>query len=195
MGRQEHRLARPLDRTPHNTGIIRKTGERIGVQHEGAVLRVAPQRLQNEVHGGFSHPRPRTHDKCVLAGIAQDRGEVGGAVAGGQHDGGEMGGVDPQRRARARQSHQSRPHPESSPGAEARRARGPGTARATKSVAATRKKVNDDEANGIAQLEREGMQVVKKVNSTSFSDALKGPYANYAKEFGADKLAAIQAVK
>jgi tripartite ATP-independent transporter DctP family solute receptor len=66
---------------------------------------------------------------------------------------------------------------------------------AAKSVAATRKKVNDDEANGIAQLEREGMQVVKKVNSASFNDALKGPYANYAKEFGADKIAAIQAVK
>jgi len=66
---------------------------------------------------------------------------------------------------------------------------------ATKSVAATRKKVNDDEANGIAQLEREGMQVVKKVNSASFNDALKGPYANYAKEFGSDKIAAIQAVK
>jgi TRAP-type transport system periplasmic protein len=66
---------------------------------------------------------------------------------------------------------------------------------ATKSVAATRKKVNDDEANGIAQLEREGMQVVKKVNSASFNDALKGPYANYAKEFGAEKIAAIQAVK
>ena len=66
---------------------------------------------------------------------------------------------------------------------------------AAKSVAATRKKVNDDEANGIAQLEREGMQVVKKVNSASFNDALKGPYASYAKEFGADKIAAIQAVK
>ncbi|BDU58604.1 C4-dicarboxylate ABC transporter substrate-binding protein [Limnohabitans sp. MORI2] len=66
---------------------------------------------------------------------------------------------------------------------------------AAKSVAATRKKVNDDEANGIAQLEREGMQVVKKVNSASFNDGLKGPYANYAKEFGADKIAAIQAVK
>jgi TRAP-type C4-dicarboxylate transport system substrate-binding protein len=66
---------------------------------------------------------------------------------------------------------------------------------AAKSVAATRKKVNDDEANGIAQLEREGMQVVKKVNSASFNDALKVPYANYAKEFGADKIAAIQAVK
>ena len=66
---------------------------------------------------------------------------------------------------------------------------------ANKSVAATRKKVNDDEATGIAQLEREGMQVVKKVNSASFNDALKAPYANYAKEFGADKIAAIQAVK
>ena len=66
---------------------------------------------------------------------------------------------------------------------------------ANKSVAATRKKVNDDEATGIAQLEREGMQVVKKVNSASFNDALKGPYASYAKEFGADKIAAIQAVK
>ncbi|WP_310625580.1 TRAP transporter substrate-binding protein [Limnohabitans sp.] len=66
---------------------------------------------------------------------------------------------------------------------------------ATKSVAATRKKVNDDEANGIAQLEREGMQVVKKVNSASFNDALKGLYASYAKEFGVDKIAAIQAVK
>ena len=66
---------------------------------------------------------------------------------------------------------------------------------ANKSVAATRKKVNDDEATGITQLEREGMQVVKKVNSASFNDALKGPYASYAKEFGADKIAAIQAVK
>lgn len=66
---------------------------------------------------------------------------------------------------------------------------------ANKSVAATRKKVNDDEATGVAQLEREGMQVVKKVNSASFNDALKGPYANYAKEFGADNIAAIQAVK
>ena len=66
---------------------------------------------------------------------------------------------------------------------------------ATESVKATRKKVNDDEANGIAQLEREGMTVVKQVNGASFRDALKGPYANYAKEFGADRMAAIQAVK
>ena len=68
-------------------------------------------------------------------------------------------------------------------------------AAAALSVEATRKKVNDDEANGIAQLEREGMQVVKQVNGASFRDALKGPYANYAKEFGADRILAIQAVK
>jgi tripartite ATP-independent transporter DctP family solute receptor len=65
-----------------------------------------------------------------------------------------------------------------------------------KSVEATRKKVNEDEANGIAQLERDGMQVVKQVNSASFRDALlKGPAASYAKEFGADNIATIQAVK
>jgi TRAP-type transport system periplasmic protein len=66
---------------------------------------------------------------------------------------------------------------------------------ATKSVAATRKKVNDDEANGIATLEKDGMQVVRQVNTATFRDALKGPYANYAKEFGADRIAAIQAVR
>jgi tripartite ATP-independent transporter DctP family solute receptor len=63
------------------------------------------------------------------------------------------------------------------------------------SVAATRKKVNDDEATGVAQLEKEGMQVVRQVNSTSFRDATKPAYLNYAKEFGADRLAAIQAIK
>jgi tripartite ATP-independent transporter DctP family solute receptor len=66
---------------------------------------------------------------------------------------------------------------------------------AAESVKATRKKVNDDEANGIAQLEREGMTVVKQVNGASFRDALKAPYANFAKEFGADRMNAIQAVK
>lgn len=66
---------------------------------------------------------------------------------------------------------------------------------ATKSVAATRAKVNDDEANGIATLEKDGMQVVRQVNTASFRDALKGPYANYAKEFGAERIAAIQAVR
>jgi tripartite ATP-independent transporter DctP family solute receptor len=63
------------------------------------------------------------------------------------------------------------------------------------SVAATRKKVNDDEATGIAQLEKDGMQVVRQVNGNSFREATKSAYMNYAKEFGADRIAAIQAVK
>ncbi len=68
-------------------------------------------------------------------------------------------------------------------------------AAAKSSVAATRKKVNDDEANGIAQLEKDGMQVVRQVNGNTFREATKPAYANYAKEFGADKIAAIQAIK
>jgi len=64
-----------------------------------------------------------------------------------------------------------------------------------KAAAAQRKKVNDDEANGIAQLEKDGMQVVKQVNGESFRKAVAPAYQQYAKEFGADKIAAIQAVK
>ena len=46
-----------------------------------------------------------------------------------------------------------------------------------------------------AQLEKEGMQVVKQVNGESFRKAVAPAYAEFAKEFGADKIAAIQAVK
>ena len=60
---------------------------------------------------------------------------------------------------------------------------------------AQRKRVNDDEANGIAQLKRDGMQVVEKVDGESFRKAVMPAYANFAKEFGADRIAAIQAVK
>jgi tripartite ATP-independent transporter DctP family solute receptor len=66
---------------------------------------------------------------------------------------------------------------------------------AQKGGAAQRKKVNDDEANGIAQLKKDGMQVVEQVNGDSFRKAVAPAYANYAKEFGAEKIAAIQAVK
>jgi tripartite ATP-independent transporter DctP family solute receptor len=68
-------------------------------------------------------------------------------------------------------------------------------AAAQKGAAAQRKKVNDDEANGIAQLKKDGMQVVEKVDADSFRKAVQPAYTNYAKEFGADKIAAIQAVK
>ena len=64
-----------------------------------------------------------------------------------------------------------------------------------KAAAAQRKKVNDDEASGIAQLKKDGMQVVEKVDGESFRKAVAPAYAGFAKEFGADKIAAIQAVK
>jgi len=69
------------------------------------------------------------------------------------------------------------------------------TAAAQKSATAQRKKVNDDEANGIAQLKKDGMQVVEQVNGESFRKAVAPAYANFGKEFGAEKIAAIQAVK
>jgi TRAP-type transport system periplasmic protein len=64
-----------------------------------------------------------------------------------------------------------------------------------KAAVAQRKRVNDDENRGIAQLRSEGMQVVEKVDGESFRKAVAAAQAGYAKEFGADKIAAIQAVK
>ncbi len=69
------------------------------------------------------------------------------------------------------------------------------TEAAKKGAAAQRKKVNDDENNGIAQLKADGMQVVEKVDGESFRKAVAPAYAQYAREFGADKIAAIQAVR
>ena len=60
---------------------------------------------------------------------------------------------------------------------------------------AQRKKVNDDENSGIAQLEKEGMSVVRKVDGAAFRGALRDTYANYAKEFGADNIKKIQDVR
>lgn len=64
-----------------------------------------------------------------------------------------------------------------------------------KSAAAARKKVNEDEANGIAVLKKDGMQIVEKVDGESFRKAVAPAYAEFAKEFGAVNIAAIQAVK
>ena len=60
---------------------------------------------------------------------------------------------------------------------------------------AQRKKVNDDENSGIAQLEKDGMSVVRRVDGAAFRGALRDTYANYAKEFGADNIKKIQDVK
>ena len=49
---------------------------------------------------------------------------------------------------------------------------------AKKATVAQRKKVNEDEANGIAQLEKEGMSVVRKVDGQAFRDALRPVFAS-----------------
>ena len=66
---------------------------------------------------------------------------------------------------------------------------------AKKAAVAQRKKVNEDEDNGIAQLEKDGMAVVRKVDGQAFRDALREPYASYSKEFGADNIRKIQQFK
>jgi TRAP-type C4-dicarboxylate transport system substrate-binding protein len=60
---------------------------------------------------------------------------------------------------------------------------------------AQRKKVNEDENNGIAQLEKEGMSVVRRVDGQAFRNSLRDVYVNYSKEFGADNIRKIQDVK
>jgi tripartite ATP-independent transporter DctP family solute receptor len=62
-------------------------------------------------------------------------------------------------------------------------------------TAAQRKKVNEDEANGIAQLESEGMIVVRQVDAAAFVKALEPAYASYAKEFGAENIQKIRDFK
>ncbi|MDM0016486.1 TRAP transporter substrate-binding protein [Variovorax saccharolyticus] len=66
---------------------------------------------------------------------------------------------------------------------------------AKKAGAAQRKKVNEDENNGIAQLEKDGMKVTRKVDGDAFRAALKPAYAGYAKEFGADNIKKISDVQ
>jgi hypothetical protein len=68
-------------------------------------------------------------------------------------------------------------------------------ASAVKAAAAQRKRVNDDENTGIAQLEKDGMTVVRKVDGQAFRDALREPYISYSKEFGADNIRKIQDFK
>jgi len=66
---------------------------------------------------------------------------------------------------------------------------------ARKGAAAQRKKVNDDEDQGIAQLEKAGMTVTRNVDSAAFREAIKPAYVSYAKEFGADRIKQIQDVQ
>ena len=66
---------------------------------------------------------------------------------------------------------------------------------AKKAAVAQRKKVNDDEDNGIALLEKDGMSVVRKVDGQAFRDALRDTYTSYSKEFGAENIRKIQQYK
>ena len=66
---------------------------------------------------------------------------------------------------------------------------------AKKAGTAQRKKVNDDENSGIAQLEKDGMKVTKVVDAAAFREALKPANAGYAKEFGADNIKKIVDVR
>ncbi|MBC7648799.1 MAG: DctP family TRAP transporter solute-binding subunit [Vitreoscilla sp.] len=64
-----------------------------------------------------------------------------------------------------------------------------------KASIAQRKKVNDDENTGIAQLEKEGMKVIKTVDGQAFRDAVRPAYVAYGKEFGAENIKKIQDVR
>ena len=66
---------------------------------------------------------------------------------------------------------------------------------AKKATVAQRKKVNDDESTGIAQLEKDGMKVTRVVDGQGFRDALKPAYVSYAREFGAENIKRIQDIK
>ena len=68
-------------------------------------------------------------------------------------------------------------------------------AAAKSGAAAMRKRVNDDEARGLDILRKEGVEVTEKVDGAAFRKAIAPAYAGYAKEFGADNIRAILAVK
>ncbi len=62
-------------------------------------------------------------------------------------------------------------------------------------VAANRKRVNDDEASGIAQLKAAGVNVVENVDKGAFLKAVSPAYVGYMSEFGVDNIKKIQETK
>ena len=62
-------------------------------------------------------------------------------------------------------------------------------------AAAQRKKVNDDEAAGVAQLRSEGVNVVTEVDGAAFRAAMTPVMAEFAKKYGADNIKRIQDFK
>ncbi len=62
-------------------------------------------------------------------------------------------------------------------------------------AAAQRKKVNDDEAAGIAQLKADGMEVVVNVDGQAFRTAMTPVWGEFAKKYGAENIKRIQDFK
>jgi tripartite ATP-independent transporter DctP family solute receptor len=62
-------------------------------------------------------------------------------------------------------------------------------------LAANRKKVNEDETNGIATIKAGGTEVITSVDNAQFQKAVATAYTAYNKEFGADKIKQIMDVK
>jgi TRAP-type transport system periplasmic protein len=69
------------------------------------------------------------------------------------------------------------------------------TEAARKAATAQRKKVNDDEASGVALLEQSGMTVVRAVDGQAFRDAMKPVYSSLGTELGAASIKRIQDVR
>jgi tripartite ATP-independent transporter DctP family solute receptor len=61
--------------------------------------------------------------------------------------------------------------------------------------AAQRKKVNDDESAGIAQLRSEGMEVVTNVDGQAFRNAMTPVWSEFSKKYGAENIKRIQDFK
>jgi len=62
-------------------------------------------------------------------------------------------------------------------------------------LAANRKKVNDDEANGLEIMQKAGMEVITKVDGAAFQKAVASAYTTYNKEFGEANIKKIMDVR
>ena len=62
-------------------------------------------------------------------------------------------------------------------------------------LVANRKKVNDDEANGIDVMKKAGTEVITTVDNAAFQKAVASAYATYNKEFGEANIKKIMDVK
>jgi len=62
-------------------------------------------------------------------------------------------------------------------------------------ASAQRRKISRENSVGLSVLKNNGMKIVTRVDADSFRNAMAPAYAEYVKTFGADTLAAVQAVK